>query len=323
MKRTKLATVLGVCTAISMITASCSSGKKETGSTKGSKSTEAEEVETETEIEESGSEQTESTVTASSEELPSDSTEDTTAVQPSEATPIVLDSIQAGDVITFGSCEQDNNTSNGAEDIEWIVAGVEDGRALLLSKYVIAGKPFNSAGDCSWEESELRQWLNGEFYEAAFNDSEKSSIYEVELETKDPTSTVHYITTTDKVFLLEFKDIGKYFESEYWDETYNLCEHCFELITSATPYAAAQGAYNMKLNDKTAKKTVTEHPELKGLVSCQWWLRETGAFCSTLGSTIGTFYWEPGDPLTPYYYPSDREDVGVRPAVWVAVETSN
>ena len=43
--------------------------------------------------------------------------------------------ISVGDIITFGHYEQDNNLDNGAEPIEWIVLDVQDGKALLLSKY--------------------------------------------------------------------------------------------------------------------------------------------------------------------------------------------
>ena len=100
---------------------------------------------------------TASTATASSAGTPSESKEESSSVLPSVVTPISLSSIQAGDVITFGSFEQDNNTSNGAEEIEWIVATVEDGRALLLSKYVLYSMPFNSAGDVAWEESDVRE----------------------------------------------------------------------------------------------------------------------------------------------------------------------
>ena len=306
MKRKKLVTVVSLSLALSMMLASCSSGKKESKETTKKDSA----VETTAATDNSDEEETAS----------SESAEDTSAVQPSEVTPLELSSVQPGDVITFGSFEQDNKTSNGAEKIEWIVATVEDGRALLLSKYVLYSMPFNSAGDVAWEESEARKWLNEEFYETAFDENERASIYEVELQTREPGYS-RDITTRDHVFLLALADIGKYFDGmEYWDETYSVGTDCYELMTPATAYAEAHGAFNVTLNNKSAKKTITEHPELKGVVTCEWWLRETGAFCSIMGATIRNYYWNPGDVLMNLYHPCDMEGTGIRPAIWIAVE---
>ena len=52
---------------------------------------------------------------------------------------------QAGDIIEFGSYEQDGDESNGAEPIQWEVLKVEDGRALVISKYVLDSHPFNKS----------------------------------------------------------------------------------------------------------------------------------------------------------------------------------
>ncbi len=45
--------------------------------------------------------------------------------------------VEVGDVIYFGSYEQDNNLSNGKEEIEWIVLAKENRKALLISKYAL------------------------------------------------------------------------------------------------------------------------------------------------------------------------------------------
>ena len=42
-----------------------------------------------------------------------------------------------GSIITMGTFEQDNDTSNGAEPIEWIVVQRLENKALLLSKNVL------------------------------------------------------------------------------------------------------------------------------------------------------------------------------------------
>lgn len=54
---------------------------------------------------------------------------------------------KVGHYVSFGKYEQDNNTSNGKEKIEWLVLEVKDGKALVISKLLSAtqnaksGKP--------------------------------------------------------------------------------------------------------------------------------------------------------------------------------------
>ena len=42
-----------------------------------------------------------------------------------------------GDVITFGKYEQDNKTSNGKEDIEWIILDRQGDKVLLISRMAL------------------------------------------------------------------------------------------------------------------------------------------------------------------------------------------
>jgi tetratricopeptide (TPR) repeat protein len=77
------------------------------------------------------------------------------------------------DIITFGSYEQDNKTENGAEPLEWIVIGTEDGALTLLSRYVIDVGPFNETlEDITWEDSSSRKWLTDSFVGSAFSEEE-------------------------------------------------------------------------------------------------------------------------------------------------------
>lgn len=70
-----------------------------------------------------------------------------------------------GDIVTLGEYEQDNNTSNGKEPIEWIVLHNEAGDVYLLSKYVLDAQQFNATDvkDCS-----LDDWLKTTFSKTAF-----------------------------------------------------------------------------------------------------------------------------------------------------------
>ena len=57
------------------------------------------------------------------------------AVAPAVATKVPrFASVAVGDLITFGTYEQDNNPDNGPEPIEWVVLDVKDHKALVISK---------------------------------------------------------------------------------------------------------------------------------------------------------------------------------------------
>ncbi len=159
-------------------------------------------------------------------------------------------SVQIGDYITFGKYEQDNDTSNGKEDIEWLVLDKEGDRVFVISKYALDCKPYNvEKADVTWETCTLRIWLNDEFFNEAFTSSEMSQI---------PTVTVtaganpRYNTnpgndTQDKIFLLSIDEANEYFDSDAERE----CQY--------TDYVMAQGA-RVKYDN------------------CFWWLRSPGYY---------------------------------------------
>ena len=163
--------------------------------------------------------------------------------------------LNVGDGITFGSYEQDNKTSNGKENIRWIVLDKQDNELLLLSKYALDTVPYNEeCEDVTWETCSLRTWLNSTFYNNAFNEEEKAKIINtnVTAEANPSYDTDPGNDTTDKVFLLSINEVNKYFTS---DET----RKCVP-----TDYAIAQGAY--------VKNSYTAG----GKSTCWWWLRSPG-----------------------------------------------
>jgi predicted cupin superfamily sugar epimerase len=93
----------------------------------------------------------------------------------------------------------------------WIVLEVIDGnKALILSDRVIELRPYHSPySSISWEKCELRQYLNGEFYEKTFSAEEKRRIIETEIGNKGN-------NTKDKIFLLSSGEvsISKYFKDD-------------------------------------------------------------------------------------------------------------
>ena len=79
-------------------------------------------------------------------------------------------------IIKFGHFEQDNNTQNGAEEIEWCIIEETDDYLLLLSKFALKAMPYYQGYDpIVWRNSLVYNWLNGEFLNS-FNESEHQSM---------------------------------------------------------------------------------------------------------------------------------------------------
>ena len=128
-----------------------------------------------------------------------------------------LKTASVGSTVSFGSFEQDNDLTNGKEEIEWIVLSVEDGEALLLSKYALDCHTYQeSYSFATWENSSVRSWLNGEFYDSAFDPELQKLIVlsEVPAEANPDYDLDPGNDTTDRVFLLSIKEADLYFDSD-------------------------------------------------------------------------------------------------------------
>lgn len=127
-----------------------------------------------------------------------------------------------GEYISFGTYEQDGDTSNGKEDIEWLVLEVKDSKALVISKYTLAVREYctdlkgygNVYG--TWETSYVRTWLNNDFLNSAFSEEEKALIPTVVVSAdKNPDyNTDPGNATEDKIFLLSCAEADRYFASD-------------------------------------------------------------------------------------------------------------
>ena len=196
-----------------------------------------------------------------------------------------LKGVKVGDYITFGAYEQDNNTSNGKEDIEWLVLEVKDGKALVISKYALDCKPYNTEyTHVTWETCTLRKWLNNDFLGAAFSADEKAMIPTVTVSAdRNPEySTNPGNATQDQVFLLSITEANQYFSSKS-------ARQC-----KSTDYAVANGGYANSDNGY-----------------CQWWLRSPG---DRQEEAAGVYIF--GDVIKHGYVVDNGISV-VRPALWI------
>ena len=174
---------------------------------------------------------------------------------------VLNDPLASFRIVKFGKYEQDGNTNNGKEDIEWLVIDENNERTLLLSKYVLDAVAYDSGitisddssknNPCKWDKSYLRAWLNKEFFENTFNDSEKSSMLSNLVESgkvygvnNSYTSDDMGIATNDMVYVLSKDEIRKYlgFEVNGYSDKY---------LASPTKFALNQ-LNNENKNDQMA-----------------------------------------------------------------------
>ncbi len=121
---------------------------------------------------------------------------------------------QAGDLLSFGRYEQNNKSDDGPEPIEWVVLTREGDRVMLLSLYALDSMPYHDVhyGNTTWKDCALRAWLNTEFLEAAFDETELCLLAETVLQNPDNEvyGTPGGEDTADRVFLLSCDEARAY-----------------------------------------------------------------------------------------------------------------
>ncbi len=199
-----------------------------------------------------------------------------------------------GDVITFGKYEQDNKTSNGKEDIEWIILDRQGDKVLLISRMALDQQPYNTKkADVTWETCSLRKWLNGSFYESAFDEEDKAHIINASVTAdKNPEyDTAPGNDTKDNVFILSITEFQKYFATTKG------------IMSEGTKYAIAK--------EKRANDTFF-----------LWWLRTPGRTPDTASYVV--YYGSNGNPVANGGANVDctrgcsleERCGGVRPVIW-------
>ncbi len=193
--------------------------------------------------------------------------------------------VSEGNIITFGTYEQDNNINNGKENIEWIVLAVEEDKAFLVSLYALDSQRYNtSLTNVTWETCTLRSWLNETFFNTAFSAEEQAAICSTTVkDEKNPEyGTLPGNDTIDKVFLLSVSEASRYFSSD-------IDRRC-----DGTAYCYARGA------DEAGK--------------CWWWLRTPGYGTDYAVRVLN------GGPIGNHGNEVNHVGCAVRPALWLSLE---
>lgn len=166
------------------------------------------------------------------------------------------------------------------QPVEWLVLKATNGRALLLSKYVLDVVQYNSKYiKSTWESCSLRSYLNGEFYQNTFTDSEKKVIESVCLDNG----------TDDKIFCLSFTEVYIYLRNDA------------ELCAVPTSYAVS------KIGELFIEKFINKNTK-----AASWWLRSTPFY-----ENYKYAFCVPGTGETPVKIAVNDDFVGIRPALWI------
>ncbi|MDE6727001.1 MAG: tetratricopeptide repeat protein, partial [Oscillospiraceae bacterium] len=195
---------------------------------------------------------------------------------------------KVGDVITFGNFRLYLMEMGyaGDFDIDWKVIRRDGTRVLAVSEKIIDVREF---GGENWSESALRQWLNNNFYNTCFTDSEKAMIPTVTVTTPDNKTTKINggPDTKDKVFLLSEQEVFEYLYSE----------------RSIKPSFSEWSLEKYKL--KMVEEEYRDHYRFQ---TTYWWTRSPGHLHDMTYIT---------SDFTPFYYAKPDKMYGVRPAIWI------
>ena len=142
---------------------------------------------------------TQTTTTGTQTPSPATTTPTPTTQTPSQTTPPSTTSYRVGQIITFGQ-------------YRWRVLEVSENRVLIITEGVITNRIFDGMNNV-WADSEIRRWLNGEFYNS-FSATDRAKILQVNI----PNPLVQHGVvpgpgTQDWIFLLSRPEAERYFTS--------------------------------------------------------------------------------------------------------------
>ena len=199
--------------------------------------------------------------------------------------------MEVGDIIQLGGSD-------------WRILNEKGGKTLVLSDKVLLKREYHSSrAQVTWEECDLRQYLNKEFFDSTFSPEEKKLIVETKVKNNNNPWYGNEINngkaggkdTKDKVFLLSLEEVVQYFgdNGELWNKP--------------------EGA--IYINDGFNEGRIAQTLDGK---DWRWWLRSPGfwyfacgvwhinASCVLTSGYLGVY----GDYM-------DSESCGVRPAMWL------
>lgn len=178
------------------------------------------------------------------------------------------------------------------QNLEWIVLDKKDGKLLLTTKNIIDVKSYDTEGHSKFDDANLSTWLNGDFYNQVFDDTQKENVLNIE--------------GNHKVFLLTKERATEYFANDVLR------------VARASDYAKAIDNDGTKLN-------------VKNSVAPYWLMTDVESKREANPNTYivvgGLQYPDTGENGKAPYVDIDgtikegkdstSKDIGIRPCIWV------
>ncbi|MDR1815280.1 MAG: DUF6273 domain-containing protein [Clostridiales Family XIII bacterium] len=214
-------------------------------------------------------------------------TEATETPDPADAQPAIIVP-EVGGLFSFGAWRD--------KAIVWIVLDKSGDKAFVLSLYSLAAKASDEKAGGDWAASTLRTWLNGDFLQTAFSQTEQQVIVP---------------SDDDHLFLLGETEAAHYFA----EDANRVAE--FEWTSADTDEA---NRINNELYDGEAAvltNLISKHEAAPGLLADNWllWSRAAAETPSELAVVGADGAIIPDDGTAGLYFEP------VRPAMWVRVLT--
>ena len=192
-----------------------------------------------------------------------------------------LNTAQVGDIIEFG-------------ELKWRVLEVQHEKVLVISEYILEQRIYGGWGVTIWAESELRDYLNDEFYNN-FNLAERQRILPVVIRNSDNPwfGTPSGLDTEDKIFLLSLDEVALYFGDSG------------RLRNRRHPDNERWGFHDQYSENRIARNT-------DGTVGF-WWVRSPGLLLRDVAGISRDGYFHVSGTSTNNRYG------GVRPAMWLKI----
>lgn len=225
-----------------------------------------------------------------------------------EAELAALEQAVIGETVTFGSCRN---------PAEWTVLEKNGDSLLLLSRRAVGISRYNAdSTDTTWEKSDIRQWLNGEYFESAFGTREKALILSTEL---DADADSPYGYSEDGLYDDLYGGYAQ--DGVYYDDGEGIDFLGYTTIersaVSDRLFLLDLAELNRCLKTDAEKRCLAPLPETKKNAEenppaeyTGWWLRT-----QTEMGMPACYIDEDGAAQYDYY--GEDPELGVRPAVWV------
>ncbi len=189
-----------------------------------------------------------------------------------------LANAQVGGRVSFGTY--------GGESLVWDVLAVEGGKALIMTDKVVDAVAFNATNGVTYADSDLAEWLNGDFKSAAFSAEEASRI--------DTATAV--VTPMNPSYATEGGADSKGIFVLSWQEYRMYCVTDGTKLAEATDFAESNGA-SVDLQMGTSG----------------YWLRTMGKDATR--TCYVTYY----GAISEDGVLQMSDYIGVRPAMWVTI----